>query len=173
MGKMFRRAEAGEVILAQVSELIRQYHPALEKAGVRVDVLEVTRDEEPKQGEMPKPVLKLHGVPCLALAKLVSARERAKGGGDAEIQVDVAAYDGMTVEQQRALLDHELTHFELKLKDGQAARDAGGRPKLSIRPHDYDFGWFDAVALRHREHSGEVRQAKDLLADAQGWLPLG
>jgi hypothetical protein len=47
--------------------------------------------------------------------------------------------------------------------------DAVGRPKLLMRKHDHQFGWFDEVAQRHGEASPEVRQAR-VLMESSGQL---
>jgi hypothetical protein len=53
------------------------------------------------------------------------------------------------------------------VEDGEGketpAFDALDRPKLAMRKHDHQFGWFDEVAQRHGEASPEVRQARVLM----------
>lgn len=50
--------------------------------------------------------------------------------------------------------------------------DAQGRPALKMRMHDREFGWFDEIARRHREHSIEIRQSTRLVEDV-GQLYFG
>jgi hypothetical protein len=38
------------------------------------------------------------------------------------------------------------------------------RPKLTLRRHDFQAGWFHEIAQRHGEASPEVRSAKQLMA---------
>jgi hypothetical protein len=37
-------------------------------------------------------------------------------------------------------------------------RDDLDRPKLRVRKHDHQFGWFDSIARRHGPASFEVQQ---------------
>ncbi|MEA3210974.1 MAG: hypothetical protein QOE70_4031 [Chthoniobacter sp.] len=113
------------------------------------------------------PVLSHGGVPALALARVVGGKDRAKGCSDAEILIDRDRYNDCHPAQQDALLDHELQHFELATdKFGAPTHDAGYRPKLKLRPHDYDFGWFECVARRHGMASFEVQQAKVMMDES-------
>ncbi len=70
-------------------------------------------------------------------------------------------------------MDHELTHLELAEKEGAPVLDDGGRPKLKMRLHDYEFGWFTEVAERHKENAIEVQQARALIdGDGQVYFPF-
>lgn len=110
------------------------------------------------------------GYPAAALCRIVPGRDRAAGLSDAQIVIDRAIWQTLTVEQQTALLDHELTHIERVLdNDGALKYDAQDRPKCRMRKHDHQHGWFDEVASRHGMDSMEVRQAR-LLIDQVGQL---
>lgn len=145
----------------RVEALVRKYHPELEKAKVRVDLLFVA-DPDAADKEAPKPVLSHHGVPAIAMARIVPLKDRVKGSGDGEILIDMARYEEMDPAERDALLDHEMEHFEVKTKEMKPKLDTHGRPTLKIRKHDYDFGWFESVAKRHKENSVEVGQAHRL-----------
>jgi hypothetical protein len=54
------------------------------------------------------------------------------------------------------LIDHELTHLAKK----GTIFDPLDRPKLSMRLHDHQFGWFDQIAKRHGRASIEVKQVR-------------
>jgi putative metallopeptidase len=84
---------------------------------------------------------------------------------DASIVVDRATWLSLSPAQRSALIDHELQHFERVLDDEseRPKSDAIGRPKLAMRKHDHQFGWFDEIAQRHGDASFEVRQAKQLI----------
>lgn len=125
--------------------------------GVRVGMLMALAPVDEETGEIKAPALKHHGWPCLALARIVPTKDRVAGLPDAMIYVDGDAWKGMTKAERLALIDHELTHFDFPAKRGE---DCHGRPKLKLRPHDHEFGWFDEVAERHRLASQEVRQAQ-------------
>lgn len=115
------------------------------------------------------PCLKLAGYPCAAIVKITSLRERASGSPDAVIIVDQATWFTLKAEQRAALIDHELTHLERcrDKKTQQRLVDAIDRPKLRMRRHDHQFGWFDDVAERHGEASFEVHQAMQLFTQAR------
>lgn len=149
----------------RVAALVHANHPDLELAGVTFDLMYVSRDDD---DDSTKPVLSLHGVPCLAIARIVPLKERAKGCNDAEILIDMARFKDSTDAQKDALLDHELQHFDVQHDaDGCVKRDDQQRPKLKMRPHDYDLGWFTIIAQRHGAASIEVQQARALF-DADG-----
>ncbi len=99
--------------------------------------------------------------------------DRAEGKADATVTVDGNRYDEWPLARLDAILDHELTHLELSLKDGAVQCDDLGRPKLRMRKHDQQYGWFNEVAERHGEDAVEVLQLKAATAYAckNGWLP--
>jgi hypothetical protein len=57
-------------------------------------------------------------------------------------------------------------------KTGAVERDDLDRPKLKMREHDYEFGWFAETAHRFGEDSFEFSQARELLASASWMQPL-
>jgi hypothetical protein len=68
----------------------------------------------------------------------------------------------MTDAEKDALIDHELEHIEVKMDGKRPKLDCRGRPKIGMRKHDYQFGWFRSIAERHGVASGEVHQARTL-----------
>src|SRR4051812_45872101 len=142
----------------RVNAMVAKYHQELQVAEVAFDLLFIARSDDDESTE---PVLKLHGYPCMAVARIVPSKERAKGCGDAEIVIDRDRYTNLPPEKQDALLDHELQHFEVQRdNDGGIKTDDQHRPKLGMRHHDYDFGWFECIARRHGPASIEVQQAE-------------
>lgn len=89
----------------------------------------------------------------------------ALGVADATIVICRPTWVTLSQRQRDALIDHELTHLERATdkEDGTFQVDAVNRPKLKMRRHDHQFGWFDEVAQRHGEASPEVRQARRLM----------
>lgn len=84
-----------------------------------------------------------------------------------------AEYVGSSPAERAALIDHELYHLELvRDKTDRLKRDYMGRPQLTIRLHDHQFGWFDAIAKRHGETSQECQQAQRFHSHAQLYLPF-
>ena len=155
---MKRYEEADREAVERMTAIRDKYHPEL--SAIRIGLLVVYDDEEDKQ------VLKHGGYAAAALARIVSERDRAAGMCDAQIILDQSSYRHMTDKQRDALLDHELHHFEIAQdKSGAPRMDTNERPKLKIRKHDHQFGWFDAIADRHGENSVEVKQARQLVEE--------
>lgn len=121
------------------------------------------------------PVLKHQGYAAGAVVRITPLKDRALGMADATIVVDRAGWLALSQRQRAALIDHELTHLAVKTEEEEGAKDpvpvfdALGRPKLLMRKHDHQFGWFDEVAQRHGEASPEVRQAR-VLMESSGQL---
>lgn len=114
-------------------------------------------------GETTGPAIKHHGVQAIGLCRIIGQRDRAKGMGDIEVTVDGDWWQTASIDQQVALLDHELNHIQLKRDQaGCIVFDDLGRPKIKMRQHDHDYGWFDVIAKRHGTASVEVRQARAL-----------
>jgi len=117
-----------------------------------------------------EPILTHRGYPAVAVARVVGLRDRAAGLPDAQIIIDRATWASLTAPQQIAVLDHELYHFELVYDNkGNLKYDSHARPKLRIRKHDWEFGWFNEIVQRHGADAIERMQAKQLV-DATGQL---
>ena len=148
------------------------YQPLLD-ARVTVDYLFAfgPRDAE---GMLSGPALTKNGVRVLGLASKQPAKLRALGVADCLIQLDGdwwAAAEA-TDAQRKALLDHELYHFLVKIGEMGAVLDCCKRPQVELRDHDAEVGWFFCIADRHGEASQERIQAKAILAAApQLFLP--
>src|SRR4029434_5885073 len=156
MSKVYDRCP--QEVHDRVRRLVELHHSELLTHSVTFDLMFVGRDSD---DEGVTPVLSCRGVPALAVASIVSAKQRAKGCADVEILIDRDRFNDCTDDQKNALLDHEINHFELvRDKQGAVKYDAELRPKVKIRPHDYDFGWFEVVARRWGRASFEVQQAK-------------
>lgn len=112
------------------------------------------------------PAVTVHGVPAFASIRVMPLKDRAMGRGDVEITFDGYLFDNMTDNQKKALIDHELYHLETKRnKDGEIKRDDLGRVEYKLRPHDREFGWFDAIARRWGKDSVEYQQAVAMVKD--------
>ena len=162
-------------MLLLLEEVKRLYHGWLEDHGIRIDLL-VAKAKEDKNGDTSGSALRQHGYQANAIVRITSYKDRVLGRGDAEIVVDGDMWHLWSREQQMALLDHELEHIEPIVKDaiGEGGmrttvlqRDDANRPKLRLKKHDFQVGWFDSVARRHGEASFEVSQARELLEDQE------
>lgn len=142
--------------MAHVHHMLEKYHPDLK--DVRVGALMAYDPDDPKTG-----VLVHQGYPASAMVRIISPKDRAAGMPDAQIIIDLADWLLLSSAERDALIDHELTHLVRVEKDGIGLFDIQGRPKLKMRKHSRQFGWFDEVAERHGEASPEVRQARQLL----------
>ncbi len=151
----------------RAARMIALYHPDLRVGEVTFDLLFVSTDGE-------GPALSHGGYAAYAVVRVISSKDRAAGRADAEIVIDRDKYHGMTPERRDALIDHELEHvMVMKTKDGDFDTDDQHRPKLKLRKHDYQFGWFESIARRHRDNSIEVAQAESMWdACAQTLFPF-
>lgn len=110
-------------------------------------------------------VLEHQGYPAAAVVRITPLKDRALGIADATIVICRVTWVTLGQPERDALIDHELTHLQRKTdkETGDLVTDVLGRPKLVMRKHDRQFGWFDEVAARHGSASPEVRQARRLM----------
>ena len=167
-------------VLDLLARVMREHHPRLTEAGVRVGVLMA----ENPDGD----AIKHGGYPVFACIKVVSLKDRVSKQYDAELLIDRRAWDAAREEQQLALLDHELSHIdraELSPNDAKAARrddpnaptwklDDLGRPKLKTVPGDWNVGdGFAEVVARHGRHAVEYANLEHGRARADAARKLG
>lgn len=144
-------------VQATIERLIKKYHPDLVKRKVKVIALFVADDKDPEA-----PAVMHHGFPALAVVGSVPAKYRALGVADAVIEIDRTRFLKATPKRQESLLAHEIYHLVVD-KEGI---DGADRPKLKMRKHDHQFGWFTAIAKRYGEDSHEVIQARTIVSEA-------
>lgn len=146
---------ASAEVTSKIKALIEAYHPKLEEAGVTIHAL-FARSSGGN-------AVTHGGYPALAVVRIVSLKDRVKGMRDAEIVIDEENFEELSDAQQDGLLDHELHHLEtVPDEDGGFERDKAGRPKLTMRKHDVQIGWFTEIAKRHGVNSPEQIQARKL-----------
>lgn len=153
MSTTLKPAEADVIDLS--AKIVSETFPELEKAGVTFCHLMASNPEGP--------ALKLHGHPCAAIVRPISYKDRVKGMADVEIQICFEEWENLTPEERAGLLDHELEHVQVVYKDGELQTDKLGRPKITMKPHDFECGWFKGTAERRGAAAPEVMQAKRLL----------
>lgn len=130
-------------------------HEPTVRAGVSIDFLFAIPDTD-DTGKVLRPAISSGGYPALGQCRKINLKDRVAGRADVEILLDSVWWGNATVDEQRALLDHELHHIQPHRK---GERDDAGRPKLSIRKHDVQVGWFSIVATRHGKASIEQQDA--------------
>lgn len=133
-------------------------HSPLLEAKVQIDYVFAHSDDPDK-----KPALKMRGHRILGKTRATSLKERTMGRGDAEIVLDGDWWKTASEFVREGLLDHELNHLEVKVKDSAYDLDDQGRPKLKLRHHDIEVGWFVDVAERNGDFSVERLQAKNIM----------
>lgn len=161
---------ADSQVIDMAQEILTRFesHKPLIDNRVKFDLVfaHPTVDEN---GEAHGDAIKKNGVKALGLCRVINLKDRTMGRGDVEILLDYDWWQDASEKEQEALLDHELHHAEVKMKDGQPKRDNLGRPLIRLRKHDVEIGWFDLIALRHGRNSQERIQAKKL-SDEVGQL---
>lgn len=166
---------AKKALCDQVQRVMDRHHGRLAELSVPVTVdtliAYVSKDESgnPKSDY----AIKVGGVPAYAKIRIVSLKDRVKGHADAELVIDGDRCLVWDTDRMSALIDHELTHLEPQFEaapEGAASNlklDDANRPRLKMRLHDRQFGWFDEVASRHGQHSIEVRQFQDMIGGTE------
>lgn len=156
MSKIYSPAPSG--VAERVAHLVKVFHPDIHAAGVKIDLISVA-DDDPEVEH----ALKLRGMPAYATCRAVDVKGRTMGRGDVEIVIDEAKYLTMPDATKDAVLDHEIEHIELQIsKKGKVKLDCVRRPKIKMKLHDVEFGWFESVAKRHGIASIECKQATKL-----------
>lgn len=139
--------------LALIQSTLEEFHPELVEAQVTVDAIMAFNDKgfPVKEG----------GYPALACTKINSLVNRIKGFMDASIYIDGSAFESMGEAEQKALIDRQLYCLTVvRDKEQNIKTDDAGRSKLRLKKCDYRLSWFREIAVRHKENSPEVYQAK-------------
>lgn len=166
--------KAPQSVIDQAKALVEKFHFDLKNLSVRIDFIfaHSTVDDD---GVPTGPAITHGGYAALGLARILGSKDRVMGRGDCEIVLDGDRWPNLSAEKQDALIDHELNHFSVKFdKNGAPTFDDARRPKLKLRKHDHQFGWFDLIAKRHGADSVEVNQFRELCEDESGqyFLPF-
>jgi hypothetical protein len=158
---------ANEEVNLTIQKVMKENHGELHNAGVTITAL-IARSEE-------GPAIKVRGSEAAGCIRITKLTERTCGLGDALMILDGESMIAWSSKRLQAVIDHELRHLMLakNKKTGQIQLDDEGRPKLRIRPHDFEFGWFARTAELYGEESYEVSQAREIVAAqfVQNFLP--
>lgn len=137
------------------------------KVGVRIDLVFAYALKD-ANGDPKGCALKKNGVRAFGITRIIPVKDRAQGRGDVEIALDGDFWSFADPAKQTALLDHELYHIIVVTdNDGNIQYDSHSRPKIRMRQHDVDIGWFKDIAQRHGINSLEQIQAK-MIMDKHG-----
>lgn len=137
-------------------KLIRKFYKDLADAEVTINYLFA-------YGNDGAPAIMHHGWPANGLVKVVSLRDRVAGLNDVVMLIDGDKWPDWTDEERAALIDHELYHLEVVPgKNTRFKKDDVGRPKIRLRPHDFEFGAFSEIARRHGANAFEVKAFLDM-----------
>jgi hypothetical protein len=150
-------SKATEEVDLTVMKVMEQNHHELYDAGVTVTTL-IARSED-------GPAIKVRGCEAAGCIRITKLTERTLGMGDALMILDGERLDSWTSKRLQAVIDHELRHLVLSKskKTGAIQRDDLDRPRLKIRMHDFEFGWFARTAELYGEDSYEVSQAREIV----------
>jgi len=154
---------AGSDIRSMLNSVIETYHTLLHEAGVTIGIIMAANEDGP--------AIKVGGYADAACVKVVSLKDRLTKSYDAELLIDHNTWTELSYAGRVALLDHEMSHLELSkiefIRDSEnpeaplklvCGRDDYGRPKLKLRPGDWNAGdGFKAVVERHGDAAIEVR----------------
>lgn len=150
----FQKCDSSVTDLAQgVMKRYECFAPLIDRK-VRIDFMFAFGQRDETTGDLVSDALKKNGVKALGITRKIPLKDRAKGLGDAEVCLDGDWWPEHDTEEQQALIDHELYHIAVTPKN-----DDLGRPILKLRKHDFEMGWFAAVAERHGAFSQERQQA--------------
>ena len=174
MASIFRTESTDPKLIKPVADMatdiLRTYetHKPLIDAKVRVDFL-LALAERDEDNQPVQPAIMVRGHQALGKCSIVGYKDRAKGQGDAEIMLDGDWWDGASTEEQRAVLDHELHHIMVPMRNGAWKTDDLGRPKLKLREHDFEFGPSTSSPSATVANSVECKMMK-AIADNYGQL---
>jgi hypothetical protein len=136
-------------------------HRNILESGLKIDMIFAFCERDKKTGAPKNDALTLHGYRALAITKKIGPADRLKGMGDCEIRIDGDWWKEASEGERAAVLDHELCHIVV-----MDETDDLGRPKVWMRNHDFQAGWFVEVAKRHGRNSVEVKQAAQVREQA-------
>lgn len=163
----YEKAPKSTYDLADRILLEYETHKPLIACELKIDIVMAHADQDEK-GRLLNDALTKNGVKALGVTRALPIKDRAMGRGDAEICLDADWWSLASGDEQAALLDHELHHISVKCdRSGNIQYDDLNRPKIKLRKHDVEVGWFKLIADRHGAASIERQQAKKIM-DSQG-----
>lgn len=163
----FIKCDESVVSLAAAILCEFESHKPILSARTRIDYVFAYSDKD-DQGQPKGDAIRHRGQRALGLCRKIKLKDRVMGRADAEITLDGDWWETATEAERRALLDHELHHINIEMdSNGKSLTDDFSRPKITLRKHDFEFGWFSIIAARHGKASQECKQA-DFIVDKSG-----
>jgi len=157
--------KCGEAVTLLAGAILCEFptHKPTLDARVKIDYVFAFADRD-DAGNILGCAIKHRGIQALGLCRKVSLKDRVMGRGDVEITLDGDWWESHDEDEQRSLLDHELHHILVQVdSNGKALTDDFSRPKISMRPHDVEVGWFSVIAARHGKVGIERRHAAQIM----------
>lgn len=153
--------QATQTVRAMLNEILDQHYPDLRHAKVTFDLLFAYPTGD---GAERKPPLMVAGYPAIATVRITPLRDRVLKVADALICIDKDEWENLTDPQRRAVLDHEAHHVEIQWEQEPTDKDYTkavwktddhGRPKLKMKPHDFQIGGFAEICQRYGKDAVE------------------
>lgn len=175
--------KASEADAKFIYEVMEKYHNELYQHKVKLGILFALASEEGH-------ALKHHGYPAAATIRIVPLKDRITKQYDVELMLDADFWRSNEESKKTALIDHELSHVELKRKKPQKPKkrppgeenesdeqetppdpkgdvmfDDYNRPMLRTKKGDYNVGdGFLSVIRRHPNAAIETDNLNAALA---------
>lgn len=146
------------------------YHPELVEVNVSIGIVMVTAARN-EAGEPTGPAITKGGNPVAAQIRKTIAKQRLHmvEKRDALIEIDADQWAVMEDDHRLALLDHELTHIEIRRDENLAPVITDDlRPALKLKPDDFALTGFFEVIKRHRRAALEYQSVKSVVFDQRG-----
>lgn len=160
MAKTYERC--GSDVRDLIARTLKANYPELASLGMTVDAVFVSAQNADDE---PVCALKRHGIPAAAQIQITPLSDRARGMADVKLTIDAYAWSRLSATSSAALIDHELQHIDRVASETDNGIDDLGRPKLKLRPHDWELAGFATVAKRHGEAAVEVIEVKRFEAE--------
>jgi len=142
MGKTY--ALPADATIALLKEVREKYHPRLDAHDVKIGLI-MAFPAIGKDGHATSPAISGYaGHAAAASVATVSTKDRLIKGYDVEILLDAERWNELSLAEQTAVLDHELTHIE-----PTGDKDDLDRPITKMRKEDFIAWGFEEIIKRH------------------------
>ena len=139
-----------------VRRVTERFHPELLTAEVHVAVL-MTYPPVGDDGKPTGPAIEIKGHACAGRIGLCNEKNRRLHGYDAIMELAADRWEEKSDRENEAVVDHELEHLVLVVKEGTLQKHVDGHPRIKLQPDDWMLTGFVAVAERHPANACEVQ----------------